>query len=82
VPDNSSIHNFYDVLKSELSTLHCPVLVFIFVLFSNLVTLILPPIWYIAICYAYIYICMNMTLLHIYIIICIGPIPVNRQEDQ
>jgi hypothetical protein len=79
VPDNSSIHNFYDVLKFELSTLHCPVLVFIFVLFGNLVTLILRPICYIAICYAYIY---NITLLHIYIIIYIGPVPVNMQEDQ
>jgi hypothetical protein len=71
---------FNDVLKSELSTLHCPVLVFIFVLFGNLVTLILPPICYIAICYAYIYI----TLLHIYIyiIIYIGHAPINMQEDQ
>jgi hypothetical protein len=51
---------FNDVLKFELSTLHCLVLVvFIFVLFGNLVTLVLPPI-----CYAYIYI--NITLLHIY----------------
>jgi hypothetical protein len=71
---------FNGVLKSELSTLHCPVLVFIFVLFGNLVTLILPPICYIAICYAYIYI----TLLHIYIyiIIYIGHAPINMQEDQ
>jgi hypothetical protein len=75
---------FNRVLKSESSTLHCPVLVFMFVLFGNLVTLILPPICYIAICYAYIYIYIyiNITLLHIYIIIYIGPVPVNMQEDQ
>jgi hypothetical protein len=64
---------FNGVLKPELSTLHCPILVFIFVLFGNLVTLILPPI-----CYIYI----NITLLCIYIIIYIGPVPVNMQEEQ
>jgi hypothetical protein len=55
---------FNGVLKSELSTLHYPVLVFIFVLFGNLVTLILPPICYIAICYAYIY--QYYIITHIY----------------
>jgi hypothetical protein len=70
---------FNGVLKSELSTRHCPVLVFIFVLFGNLVTLILPPICYIAICYVYIY--QYYIITHIYNVY-IGPVPVNMQEDQ
>ena len=73
---------FNGVSKSELSTLHCPVLVFIFVLFGNLVTLILPPICYIALLLYAMHIYINITLLHTYIIIYIGPVPVNMQEDQ
>jgi hypothetical protein len=63
---------FNGVLKSKLFTLHCLVLVFIFVLFGNLVTLLLPPICYM--------LCIYITLLHVYIIIYIGPVPVNMQE--
>jgi hypothetical protein len=48
-------------------------------LFGNLVTLILPPICYIAICYAYIY--QYYIITHIYNVY-IGPVPVNMQEDQ
>jgi hypothetical protein len=72
---------FNGVLKSELSTLHCPVLVFIFVLFGNLVTLILPPICYIAICYMYIYQYYIITHTHTHTHIYIGPVHINMQED-
>jgi biotin transporter BioY len=42
----------------------------------------LPPICYIALLLYAMHIYINITLLHIYIIIYIGPVPVNMQEGQ